>query len=173
MWSFYIPAVKRTHDTDTAEFYPCIEVPLATTSTQLGALLDRIKELLEQPPSPQLAVTTDERLDAVINRLRTMYGMPYKDQPRGIGARIPPVKPPRVDPKVTTINTSQPKKKQRFRIGTRIRVKEKGATYIGKAINYDPHGGLYRIEFEDGEWDEFDDDEMELFQLPTQKPMPR
>ena len=36
---------------------------------------------------------------------------------------------------------------------------------MGKAEAYDANTGLYRVMFDDGEYDEFDDDEMEYFQL--------
>jgi hypothetical protein len=69
----------------------------------------------------------------------------------------------------STINKYRPRKKQRFPTGTRVRVVEKKngkrEVFIGKAESYDPYTGIYRVAFEDGEWDEFDDDEMEYYRL--------
>ena len=71
--------------------------------------------------------------------------------------------------KYNGINRYRPKKKQRYPVGTRVRVVEKQngkkIVFVGKAEEYDAKTGLYRVRFEDGEYDDFDDDEMECFQL--------
>ena len=41
----------------------------------------------------------------------------------------------------------------------------KKETFIGKAADCGPGTGYYRIEFEGGEYDEFDDDDMQYFKL--------
>ena len=46
-----------------------------------------------------------------------------------------------------------------------MKVKEANKTFIGKATTYDPYTGLYRVVFDDGEYEEFDDDEMSYFRL--------
>ena len=62
------------------------------------------------------------------------------------------------------INAPRPKQKQRYPLGTRVGVREKHkgqwTMYKGEAIDYDPIEGNYKVEFEDGEWDMFTDDEM-------------
>ena len=44
-------------------------------------------------------------------------------------------------------------------------MKEKRATFLGKARSCDPQAGLCHIQFNDGEWEEFNDAEMECFHM--------
>ena len=42
-------------------------------------------------------------------------------------------------------------------------MKEKYKTFTGEVTEYDPHAGLYYVAFTDGEYDEFDEDEIAYF----------
>ena len=79
------------------------------------------------------------------------------------------VRPPRVKKtkaKSPKVNEYRPKYKQKFRLGTRVKVVEgKKEIYYGTARKYDPDRGMYEVEFDDGEWDDFDEGEMEDFLL--------
>lgn len=87
------------------------------------------------------------------------------------GARTPPKVQDSID--TATYHQKQrlpSKEKQRYPIGTRVRVVKKKTgdrkeTLIGKITEYDLATGLYHVEFKDGEWEEFDDDKMEYFFL--------
>ena len=158
VWRFYIPETKGIQETDTAEFYPRIPFPTISVASQIAEHLDAIKTVLEHPIPKHTDVTEDAKLTAVVGRLRRMYGLDANVHPTET------VEPPRVNYK-ESINRYRPRKKQRFPVGTRVCVKEKRQTYIGRAVEYDSHTGLYYIEFEDGEFEEFNDDEMEHFQL--------
>ena len=72
---------------------------------------------------------------------------------------IPPLKP--------SVNTYRPKPKQRYKVGTRVQVPEvvrgKSIIFVGHITEYDAKTGLYTIQFEDGEEDEFDDSDVEAF----------
>ena len=75
-------------------------------------------------------------------------------------------------------NRHSPKKRQRHPIGARVRITEKEngrrKTHIGQATDHDPDTGCHRIDFEDGEHDEFDDDDAECFKLVrTHRPKTR
>ena len=173
VWYFYDPDTRRVHDNDTAEFYPNIKLPVMPTSEHLSQLLDRIKELLEAPTMPHLHIDEDEKLDAVLRRLRHLYDKDStisKPSTGGVPSK-PATEPgssvalPRVDPSANRINRYEPKKKQRFPLGTRVRIKEARGSFIGKATGYDPHTGLYHVVFDDGEYEEFDNAEMAYFQL--------
>ena len=67
------------------------------------------------------------------------------------------------------VNSYHPKRKQKFPLGTRVRVVEKQdgkrVVFVGETTEYDPHTGMYRIKFTDGEWDEFDEDEVAHFRI--------
>ena len=180
-WCFYVPDTKATIETDTAQFYPKIALPTVSTATQIAAAMDTIKDAITNPRPPYTDIaerSEHDRIDVIINQLRSMYQTP----PPATPATLPRVSkpsvcddagPPRVPTKAeqyTGINRYRPKKKQRFPIGTRVRVVEKKQggrkqTLIGKATRYDPDTGLYYVEFDDGEYEEFDDDEMRYFQL--------
>ena len=181
-WRFYIPETKSIQESDTAEFFPQIPLPTVSVASQIAASLDTIERALDKPIARHTDITENQQVDKVIARLRSMYSKqtPPVSQ-TGSNTRAtngeaptaarqekptndpPPVTPPRVQP--TKMNQYRPKKKQRFPIGTRVRVKEKRKTYIGKATKYDPYEGLYYVEFEDGEFEEFNDDEMAYFRL--------
>jgi len=64
------------------------------------------------------------------------------------------------------VRRKRSRKRQRHPIGTRVRVLEPNKkAYIGKATEYDPYTGIYKVEFKDGEWEEFDDDEICFFKI--------
>ena len=71
--------------------------------------------------------------------------------------------------KYTGMNQYRPKKRQRFPLGTRVQIIEKTnskrTVFIGKAEEHNPSTGLYHVVFEDGEYEEFDDDEMKHFKI--------
>ena len=141
--SFCVPESQTTHNADAVEFHPTVSLPAALTSAQLAASLDRIKVILEQPLPPHIHADTDSRLDAVIKRLHQIHGI---KQPWCPTEPLPsPVISPRVNPKVEQINTCKPRKKQRFPAETRVCVKEKQATCLGKATSCDLQAGLYHI----------------------------
>ena len=80
-----------------------------------------------------------------------------------------PVAAQRVDTNDDRPNSHQPKKKQLFLLGTQAKVKEKNATCVGEATECDPHTGLHHTTFEDGEFEEFNNDEMAHFWLQAPK----
>ena len=160
VWRFYIPETKGIQETDTAEFYPRIPIPTISVASQIAEDLESIKNTLESPTPTHTDVTENVKLSAVINRLRRMYSL----KPQVPTVPVEDVEPPRVKYH-KGINRYRPRKKQRFPIGTRIRIREKNKTYIGTAVEYDSHTGLYYVEFEDGEFEEFNDEEMTHFQL--------
>jgi len=86
------------------------------------------------------------------------------------------VSPPRVAalPSKLFDNTYQPKPKQRYKLGTRVQVPEvvrgKNITFVGHITEYDAKTGLYSIQFEDGEEDEFDDNDVEAFRVKVGQP---
>ena len=170
VWRFYVPETKGIHETDTAEFFPHYPFPTMSTASQIAEQLDSIKALLEEPIPTHTDISEDTKLSSVISRLKNMYMLetpttakdtkPSRSSPQTMeDAALPRV------PYQNSINQSRARKKQRYPIGTRVRVKEKKQTHIGTAVDYSAHTGLYYIEFEDGEFDEFNDDEMTCFRL--------
>ena len=188
VWKFYMPGTNSIQRTDTAQFFPQIEMPTVSIAGQIEASLDTIKNALTDP-SPAYTNIGDmherNRLDAVVKQLRTMYSpddlhtAPDSTSPtRAANGKSPKFSDDTSVPRVSDtkgtdtysgINSYRPKKKQRFPIGTRVRVveKRKGGreVFIGKAEEYDPYTGIYRVVFPDEEYEEFDNDEMEYFQL--------
>ena len=180
VWRFYIPETKGIVESCTASFFPQIPMPTISIADQIAESLDSIEKALKQQRPTHTDVTEDTKLASVIGRLRGMYTrgtgtVTATDTPKNTRAtEVPPPEdtPTRTEsdvlPRVPyheSINRYRPKKKQRFPIGTRVRVREQRKTFIGKATEYDPYTGLYYIEFEDGEFEEFDDDEMTHFRL--------
>jgi hypothetical protein len=179
VWRFYVPSTKGTQETDTAEFFPQATLPTVTAATKINEALDTIQGTLEQPVPAHTNITHDGDMVSVITRLRGMYGIEPTAPIKQTVAKAPeehvtdaqddPVDPPRVQDDHKGINRYQPKKKQRYPLGTRVRVEEKKngkrTAFIGKATAYDQHTGLYHVEFEDGEYEEFDNDEMTYFRL--------
>ena len=191
VWRFYNPVTKCIQKSGSASFFPLAPMPTTTVATQIAASLDRIKTLLEKPFPKHTDLHENNEINSVIRRLRGMYNI--KDAPEQSACALrsttkpaseQPVEetatPPRVEAKrdeYTGINRYRPKKKQRHLVGTRVRVNEKKngkrEVLLGKAEEYDPYTGLYRIRFDDGEWDEFDDDDMEYFKLVKTRPRRR
>ena len=180
VWNFCDPVTKRVHDNDTAEFYPDVKTPAAPTSEHPSQLPDCIKELLEALPMPHLHTDEDERLDAVLQRLRQIHvndgTVRVPDATNTNGATSEPaaearnsVTLPRVDPAASRINCCKPKKKQRFPLGTQVRMKEATRAFVGKASECNPHTGPCRVVFDDGEHKEFDKAEMAHLQLRPPK----
>ena len=172
VWAFYMPETNAIQETDTAEFFPSIPLPTTTIETEIADSLDRIEVTLEELKPPHTEVLKSAGQNDTIRRLRDMYG---NSAPRTQGAskERDPAALPRVKEAhkklYNGINRYRPKKKQRFPTGTRVRVIEKVAgkrtDFLGKATEYDPYTGLYHITFDDGEYEEFDDDEMAYFRL--------
>ena len=174
-WKFYMPETRSTMESDTASFYPKIPIPTTSIATKIAASLDTIEQHLLDPYPPHDDINSKhehDKLETVIERLRTMYGKPPNDpscrnhQPATAAPRVLTPQPDIYQ----GLNKYRPKKKQRYPIGTRVRVveKKKGGkreAHDGKAEEYDPYTGIYRVVFSDGEYEEFDDDEMEYFQL--------
>ena len=127
-----------------------------------------------KPPHTEV-VRTDGPVNA-IHRLRSLYKSPVTQEDSEN-----PVTPPRVqeDEGETPrrINKYRPRKKQKFPLGTRVRVTKKiegkRVVNIGTATKYDPHTGMYHVVFEDSQWDTFDEDEMAHFRLLKTKYKPR
>ena len=165
-WRFYMPATRATWDTDTAVFHPKYRIPIVSVASTINEALDSIKATLEEPKAPTSWLTDSPSATAAINRLRTMYGM--KEEA---------VSAPRVektlghetqdDTEPLRMNEYSPRKKQKYPLGTRIKIQEKQHTYVGTATKYDPLTGMYYIEFEDGEYEEFDEEEMRNFRYRT------
>jgi hypothetical protein len=176
VWRFYMPDTGGIQESDTAEFFPKSPLPVATVGTTIAESLNRIEEVLDSSMPPHTIFPNDDSPNDAIHRLREMC----KAEPTDEGEEElttttveVPATPPRVPMKTdqsAEINKYQPKKKQRFPIGTRVRIveKQKGrktVTLIGKATEYSPYTGLYKVVFPDGEFEEFDDEEMEYFRL--------
>jgi hypothetical protein len=191
-WCFYMPDTRATMESDTAQFFPKHPLPTVSVAVQIAASLDTIGQAIHhfKPPHTIVEDTAEsKRLDIVIQRLRTMYSsQPLHDTSPARPPSPPltrstatqqqagsktPVTPPRVTEQqreYAGINRYRPKKKQRHPIGTRVKIVEKKTggrqdTFIGKAESYDPHTGLYHVTFPDGEYEEFDDEEMDFFRL--------
>ena len=164
VWRFYVPETNGIQETDTAEFFPRYPLPTISPASQIAEQLDAIKVVLEQPVPAHSDVTEDAKLRAVIDRLRGMYTNNNQTYSPALTHPTEHAEPPRV-PYHEGINRYRPRKKQRFPLGTRIKVKEGRKTFIGTAVEYSPHTGLYYVEFEDGEYEEFNHDEMMHFQL--------
>lgn len=189
-WDFYIPETGGIQDTDTAEFFPKTPLPKTTVQTEIMESLDRIESVLNENKPEHTKILSDDGPCAAIRRLRAHYRPedPEADEnldavnpnpnPKDIAtdketAAVPRVKAARV-PRVQRINAPRPKQKQKYPLGTRVRVREKikgkWVNFIGEAIDYDPIEGNYKVEFEDGEWDMFTDDEMGHYRLVKNAP---
>ena len=168
VWRFYMPETKGIQETDTAEFYPKAALPTTTVETEIIDSLGRIEISLNELKPPHTEVTGgDDSPTSVIRRLLDMYRGP-KDGLRPKRDVVPRVKPeiPTVSSSTSKagVNAYRPKRKQKFPLGTRVRIVEeqdgKKETLLGEVTEYDPHTGMYKITFLDGEWDEFDEDEV-------------
>ena len=168
VWRFFIPATGGVIETDTAQFMPKHPLPTTTIATEIAASLKAIESALDKPQPPHTEILDGEDINAVTNRLRRMYGK----RMRGKASKEPlpvvdPITPPRVDDQHRGINQSRPRKRQKYPMGTRIKVEEKVGnkkeTFLGTVTQYDPYEGMYRITFDDGEYDDFDEDEVKTF----------
>ena len=162
VWRFYMPETGGIQETDTARFYPKYAIPTISTANQIAESLDTIAEALKAPAPTHTDISENEKLCAVIERLRDIYGI---TNPTGKQPTNQAVPAPRVNDYTKT------KHKQNHRIGTRIKVVEyengKKKTYLGTAKAYDPSTGLYHVIFDDGEYEEFDNEEMHRFRVIT------
>ena len=195
VWKFYVPETNSTIESDTAEFFPWnVSIPPVTAATEIAASLDTIQKAIMTPTPTHTEIQESDRLDSVLDRLKKMFQVkegateqrvtnaaptPPVTQPATTGSRArkakeaEPVALPRVEEgeqnPAPRINQYQRRKKQRYPIGTRIMVPEgKGRNrveYTGTAKEYNAAEGLYRVVFEDGEYEDFDDNEMEEFLL--------
>ena len=171
VWCFYIPETTGVWETDTAEFFPRHRLPTVTAATAITEALDAIKMTLTEPQPAHMAIPGEgTALCKVINQLREMYGLPPRDIRSNDNDAHHSQQLPRVDQSTTCkpANTYGDKQTQRFPIGTAIKIKERDKkgklqTFRGKAEQYDHATGLYRVEFDDGEFEEFNDTEMQEF----------
>ena len=169
VWSFYMPETKGIQDTDTAEFFPQSPLPTASIESEIMESLDRIETTLQELPPPCTVIgAKDTGPVSTIHRLRQLYQKAPVTPPRVTETAVLP----RVanDKACTGINRYRPRKKQQYPIGTRVRVEEKQKgkpreVFFGKATEYDPHTGLYYVVFDDGQFEEFDNDEMAHFRV--------
>ena len=153
------------------------------TDKRIGDIIDGLRNALGVKPNGRVGPSTNSTArDAVVREQTQPMTATVRTNDKHHKNRQSAVTPPRVqgqdataprvssnNGKYTGINRYRPKKKQRYPVGTRVRVVEKKngkkEVFIGKAEEYDAKTGLYRVVFDDGEFDEFDDEEMEYFQL--------
>ena len=123
---------------------------------------------------PHTDFTDSNDASAVIDRLHTMFDGQYEIE-------LPPAASPRVaNTRVAlqrvavtsknTINTYHPKKKQKYIVGTKVRIPEiirgKQVVFTGHVRAYDATTNSYTILFEDGEEDDdFDEDDVKAFKV--------
>ena len=174
VWEFYMPDTRATQKTDTAEFFPKTPLPTTTAETEILEALDRIEVAVNEPRPPRTELMKTEGPVGAIHRLREMYRKPNSPVP-ATPARVKGTDtPPRVSEgrEYAGINRYG-KKPQKYKIGTRVRVVEKQdgkrVVFIGEATGYDARTGTYHVAFEDGEWDDFDEDEMTHYRLVKTK----
>ena len=163
VWKFYIPETGGVQETDTAKFLPKYSLPETSAADEIIEAVATMRKALRNPSLAHTNILKDDKLSTVIDNLRRLYGdtvhtgimEPRDDQ--DTSAVLP------------RVNEYSPKDKQRYRIGTRIKVTEqengKQKTYYGTATNYDANTGMYHITFDDGEYDEFDDSDMKAFKI--------
>ena len=179
LWEFHIPETIGTVESDAAEFFARAQLPSTTVESKISDSLQQIKCTLKDLKPAQTVVTEDNGAVSTVWRLQEMHSKPVMDDknavtPPRVGKKVPAT-PPRVQKKEVKeldcgeINDCCPKKKQWFPTGTRMRVVEKikgqRKILMGQATKCDPHTGLHHVVFPDGEWEEFDDDEMTCFCL--------
>ena len=165
-WRFYMPDTKRVHESDTAEFFPNIPMPSANPAAEITEGLERIRKALQEP-IPQHHYG-DELIIPVIERLKEMYaGAPItEDAPKPRKTIEYKAAAPTEDTH-TTINSYKPQRRQRYRLGTRVKVNEGRKSFIGTVQSYEPTTGMYHVVFTDGEWEDFDETEITAFRYQT------
>ena len=179
VWRFYMPDTKSIVASDTAEFFPLHVMPTLSMEAIIATALQDIQQALTdmKPPHTNFSDSTDAH--AVIGRLNSMFDgqsdleIPPAKFPRVANPAAPPQRV--IDSPNPTINAYQPKKKQKYNVGTKVRIPEtirgKRVVFTGHVRNYDSVTGLYTILFEDGEEDDdFDEDDVEAFKVKNSKP---
>ena len=143
-WRFCMPATKGMQETDTAEFFPNVPLPTTTVEPEILESLNRIEAVISEERPAHAKVTDDNSSTSVIKQLRQLCATddtddaePHRSTRDTAAAESPvattrvtgtPVSAPRVSKgkeEHQGVNRCRPKKKQRFPIGTRVRVKEK------------------------------------------------
>ena len=167
-WRFYIPRTRAVWETDTAAFHPKYRIPRVTIAATINDSLDSIKTALEESRAPHTNLSESPSAVAAINRLQAMFKMETESAaaPRVIKSNQSQVQQdkPAAQPHLR-MNEYPRREKQRHAIGTRVEIKEGKNTFMGTATQYDPHTGLYYVEFDDGEFEEFDHDELTTWKV--------
>ena len=177
VWRFYMPDTGRVQETDTAKFLPKYAVPCVSSAERITESLDAIKEAIVDPAPMHTDISENQRLCAVIDRLKRMYEIAddTNGAPRtGIEPTTAIPSPGAEQAATRTINTTRGGHKQLHRIGTRVKVSEskdgKRVKYYGTATSFDPATGLYYVKFDDGEFEEFTNNEMKVFRIGANAP---
>ena len=165
VWKFYIPETGGIQETDTAKFLPKYNLPTTSAADEIIEAMVTIRKALRNPAPEHTSVLEAGKLSDVINNLRQLYG-------DSINTGVMEPQQPRKDQVGSPrVNSYSPRAKQNYRIGTRIKVIEREGgrqkSYYGTATSYDATTGMYHIEFDDGEYDEFNDRDMKAFKLKS------
>ena len=138
---------------------------------KLSKVIVRLRSMYERADKQEDANNQNARGGTPKVKRPTGLTMQYEDEQQNkhietvaVTSHTDDVGPPRVAYN-ESINRHKVPTKQRYPIGTRVQVKEKRQTFTGEVTEYDPHTGLYYVEFTDGECDEFDEEEIAYFRI--------
>ena len=137
---------------DTVDFHPVTyQAPTISHMDQLNMHLDSLTTTLQQPKIKQPILESPQLIDAV-SKLRTILDIsPTSEPPKT--APSPRVNNP--DPRVDTTGH-----KQLYKIGTIIKKKFKNKFHEGEATSFDKKEGWYHINYQDGDSEDMDNEEI-------------
>ena len=158
VWHFCTPETGGIQATDTAKFLTRCPVPAVSAAERNAESLDTTREAIDNPSPLHRDIAENQELCAAINQMKEMHG--------GEG-RVTANSSKDDNAATPTINSCQRGHKEKHRVGTCIKAKErindKRKTFCVTATSFDLTTGLCCVKFDDGEFEEFTNDEMRVF----------